>query len=199
MNAILADFGFATSYPREGITEAESIDGGIPREEIKKRRDFRKVTTFTIDPADEKDFDDAISFRLLENGNCELGVHIADVTHYVTPGSALDQESEELGTSVYLVDRVIPMLPERLSNDLCSLVPEKDRLCFSAVFELDDHARVVNEWFGRTIIHSDRRFSYEEAQQVLDRGKGDYSTELKQLNDLAFLLREARLDRKSVV
>jgi len=192
MNAILADFGFAISYPESGIKEAEALDAKIPASEIKKRRDFRKISTFTIDPADAKDFDDAISFRKLENGNYEIGVHIADVTYYVRPGTELDREAEERATSVYLVDRVIPMLPERLSNDLCSLVPKQDRLCFAAVFEMDDQARIVNEWFGRTVIHSDRRFSYEEAQAILDTGKGPYATELKKLNELAHILRDQR-------
>ncbi|QEC53146.1 ribonuclease R [Anseongella ginsenosidimutans] len=198
MNAILADFGFATSYPESGIREAEAFDGKIPSGEIKNRRDFRKITTFTIDPADAKDFDDAISFRKLENGNYEIGVHIADVTYYVKPGSELDREAEERGTSVYLVDRVIPMLPERLSNDLCSLVPKQDRLCFAAVFELDDKARVLNEWFGRTVIHSNRRFSYEEAQMVLDTGKGDFAGELLKLNELAYILREQRFKNGAI-
>ncbi|HYH57326.1 MAG TPA: RNB domain-containing ribonuclease, partial [Anseongella sp.] len=182
MNAILADFGFPTSYPEAGVKEAEAIGAAIPESEIRKRRDFREITTFTIDPADAKDFDDAISFRKLENGNYEVGVHIADVSHYVEPNSALDREAEERGTSVYLVDRVIPMLPERLSNDLCSLVPRQDRLCFSAVFEVNEQAAIINEWFGRTVIHSDRRFSYEEAQEVLDTGKGDFAAELLKLN-----------------
>lgn len=192
MNAILADFGFTTSYPESGIREAEAIDSKIPASEIKKRRDFRKVCTFTIDPADARDFDDAISVSKLENGNYEIGVHIADVTYYLRPGSELDREAEERGTSVYLVDRVIPMLPERLSNDLCSLVPGEDRLCFTAVFELDSNAQVVNQWFGRSVIHSDRRFSYEEAQQVLDTGKGEYLSELKILNELAYIMRDRR-------
>lgn len=192
MSAILADFGFATSYPESGIREADAFEAGIPEEEIENRRDFRKTTTFTIDPADAKDFDDAISFRKLKNGNYEIGVHIADVTYYLKPGSDLDREAEERATSVYLVDRVIPMLPERLSNDLCSLVPKKDRLCFAAVFELNDQATVLNEWFGRTVIHSDQRFSYEEAQLVLDTGEGKFSEELNKLNELAYLLRDQR-------
>src|SRR5690606_7745228 len=172
MNAILADFGFPLEFPKEVEKEANAIPEDITAEEIAKRRDFRNITTFTIDPADAKDFDDAISYQVLENGNYEIGVHIADVSHYVIPDTALDKEAFERGTSVYLVDRVIPMLPERLSNNLCSLRPNEDKLCFSAVFELDDKANVIEQWFGRTVIHSDRRFSYEEAQEIIE-GKED--------------------------
>lgn len=198
MNAILADFGFPTSFPEANIREAEDIPGKIPADEFKKRRDFRKTTTFTIDPADAKDFDDAISFRKLDNGNYEVGVHIADVSHYVNPGSGLDRDAEERGTSVYLVDRVIPMLPERLSNDLCSLVPEQDRLCFAAVFELNEHAAIVNEWFGRTVIHSDRRFSYEDAQHILDTKKGKFAAEILKLNELAHIMRDVRFKNGAI-
>ncbi len=166
MNAILADYGFPLSFPPEVEKEANSFSAVIDNTEIQKRRDFRTIPTFTIDPADAKDFDDAISFQQLPNGHYEIGVHIADVSHFVKPDTALDKEAFERATSVYLVDRVIPMLPERLSNDLCSLRPNEDRLCFSAVFELDDKANIHDQWFGRTVIHSDRRFSYEEAQEV---------------------------------
>ncbi|MBE7175009.1 MAG: ribonuclease R [Mucilaginibacter polytrichastri] len=192
MNAILADFGFPLSFPEAVEREAEAISDAIPQSEIDKRRDFRNVTTFTIDPFDAKDFDDAISFRKLENGHTEVGVHIADVSHYVLPGTALDKEAEDRGTSVYLVDRVIPMLPERLSNGLCSLRPKEDKLCFSAVFELDNEANVVDEWFGRTVIHSDHRFAYEEAQEVLEGNPGPFAEELLKLNELAYILRDRK-------
>jgi ribonuclease R len=168
MHAILAEFGLPISFPRNIEVEAENIPVKITTSEIKRRRDFRAITTFTIDPVDAKDFDDALSFQFLANGNYEIGVHIADVTHYVTPESALEEEAYKRATSVYLVDRVVPMLPEKLSNGLCSLRPNEDKLTFSAVFEITPQAKVVNEWFGRTVIHSDRRFSYEEAQEVLD-------------------------------
>ena len=167
MHAILAEFGLPISFPINIEKEADNIPTKISTSEIKKRRDFRKMTTFTIDPVDAKDFDDALSFEFLENGNYEIGVHIADVTHYVTPESALEQEAFLRATSVYLVDRVVPMLPEKLSNGLCSLRPNEDKLTFSAVFEVTPQAKVVKEWFGRTVIHSDKRFSYEEAQEEL--------------------------------
>jgi ribonuclease R len=167
MHAILAEFGLPISFPVNIEKEADNIPTKISSSEIKKRRDFRKITTFTIDPVDAKDFDDALSFEFLENGNYEIGVHIADVTHYVTPESALEQEAFMRATSVYLVDRVVPMLPEKLSNGLCSLRPNEDKLTFSAVFEVTPQAKVVKEWFGRTVIHSDKRFSYEEAQEKL--------------------------------
>ncbi|MDH5400532.1 MAG: VacB/RNase II family 3'-5' exoribonuclease, partial [Cyclobacteriaceae bacterium] len=162
------------------------------KQEVKKRRDFRTVTTFTIDPEDAKDFDDALSFRLLDNGNYEIGVHIADVTHYVRPETELDEEAFERATSVYLVDRTVPMLPERLSNELCSLRPNEDKLTFSAVFEMNDRAEVVNTWLGRTIIHSDRRFSYEAAQEVIETGEGDFANEIITLNGLAKQLKKDR-------
>jgi len=198
MNAILADYGFPLAFPDEVEKQAESIKEDITKEEIAKRKDFRQILTFTIDPADAKDFDDAISFQKLKNGNIEVGVHIADVSHYVKPGSALDKEAFERGTSVYLVDRVIPMLPERLSNGLCSLRPNEDKLCFSAVFELDNDANVVEQWFGRTIIHSDTRFSYEDAQEVLENKSGKHSEELLKLNELAYKLRERKFKHGAI-
>ncbi|HQT21717.1 MAG: ribonuclease R [Sphingobacteriales bacterium 17-39-43] len=198
MNAILADYGFPLAFPDEVEKQAESISEDITKEEIARRRDFREILTFTIDPADAKDFDDAISFQKLKNGNIEVGVHIADVSHYVKPGSALDKEAFERGTSVYLVDRVIPMLPERLSNGLCSLRPNEDKLCFSAVFELDNDANVVEQWFGRTIIHSDTRFSYEDAQEVLENKSGKHSEELLKLNELAYKLRERKFKHGAI-
>lgn len=198
MNAILADYGFPLEFPAPVEKEANEISEEITPQEIANRRDFRDILTFTIDPADAKDFDDAISFRNLENGNVEVGVHIADVTHYVKPGSALDKEAFERGTSVYLVDRVIPMLPERLSNGLCSLRPNEDKLCFSAVFELDGQANIINEWFGKSVIHSDTRFSYEQAQEVLDEKAGKHSEELLKLNDLAYKLRERKFKHGAI-
>lgn len=192
MNAILADFGFPLQFPDSVDQAANAISETITPEEISKRRDFRNTMTFTIDPADAKDFDDALSFKQLENGRYEIGIHIADVSHYVTPDSILDQEAFERGTSVYLVDRVIPMLPEKLSNDLCSLRPNEDKLCFSAVFEMDDKANVLEEWFGRTVIHSNRRMSYEQAQEIIEGKADDLSPEISTLNKIAEILRERR-------
>ncbi len=198
MNAILADYGFPLQFPKEVDEVANAIPEEISREEIAKRRDFRDTLTFTIDPADAKDFDDAISFKTLENGNYEIGVHIADVSYYVTPDSILDKEAFERATSVYLVDRVIPMLPERLSNNLCSLRPNEDKLCFSAVFEMDEKANVVDEWYGRTIIHSNRRFSYEEAQEIIENKSGDHATEILKLNELAYILRDRKFKNGAI-
>lgn len=198
MNAILADFGFPLSFPPEVEAEANKIPEQVPADEIQKRRDFRDVLTFTIDPFDAKDFDDAISFQQLDNGNYEIGIHIADVSHYVQPDSLLDKEAYERGTSVYLVDRVIPMLPERLSNGVCSLRPQEDKLCFSAVFEMDDKATVLNQWFGRTVINSDRRFSYEEAQEVIETQQGDHAPEILKLNELAYILRERKFKNGAI-
>ncbi len=159
MHAILAEFGLPYKYPENVEKAASKIDAGITPEEVAKREDFRGVTTFTIDPRDAKDFDDALSIRQLANGNWEVGVHIADVTHYVTPNSTIDKEARQRATSVYLVDRTIPMLPEHLSNGICSLRPNEEKLTFSAIFELDKHANVVNYRIGRTVIKSDRRFT----------------------------------------
>jgi len=198
MNAILAEFGFPLVFPKEVEHEAEAIPDVITPEEISRRRDFRNIITFTIDPFDAKDFDDALSYRQLENGNYEVGVHIADVSYYIKPDSALDKEADERGTSVYLVDRVIPMLPERLSNGLCSLRPKEDKLCFSAVFEMDEEAHVINEWFGKTVIHSDRRFAYEEVQEVLETKQGDFQHELLKLNALAYKLRERKFKNGAI-
>ena len=198
MNAILADYGFPLSFPDAVEDEANAIPEQISHEEIARRRDFRNVLTFTIDPFDAKDFDDAISYRELDNGNIEVGVHIADVSHYVKPGSPLDKEAYERGTSVYLVDRVIPMLPERLSNGVCSLRPNEDKLCFSAVFELDKEANVIEQWFGKTIIHSDRRFSYEEAQDIIEGKSDEYKNEIHKLNELAYKLRERKFKQGAI-
>ena len=198
IHSIMAEFGLPFRFPANVEKESSAIDEGITAQEIKKRRDFRNITTFTIDPEDAKDFDDALSIQKLENGHYEIGVHIADVTHYVKPNTALEEEAFDRATSVYLVDRTIPMLPERLSNVLCSLRPDEDKLTFSAVFELDAKGKINNEWFGRTIIHSIKRFTYEEAQQVLETGKGTLSQELKTLNDFAYMLRKERFAKGAV-
>ncbi|WP_114751669.1 ribonuclease R [Pleomorphovibrio marinus] len=198
IHSIMAEFGLPFDYPGEAVEEAERIPEIIDSNTLKDRRDFRSVPTFTIDPADAKDFDDAISYRKLENGHYEIGVHIADVTHYVKPGSLLEKEAYDRATSVYLVDRTIPMLPERLSNGLCSLRPNEDKLTFSCVFEMDDQGNVENFWVGRTVIHSDRRFSYEEAQECMDKGEGDFHQELTLLNGIAKKLREARFKKGAI-
>jgi ribonuclease R len=198
MNAILADYGFPLSFPAEVERDAEEISDVITLEEIAKRRDFREVLTITIDPYDAKDFDDAISYKKLDNGNFEIGVHIADVAHYIVPDSELDKEAYDRGTSVYLVDRVIPMLPERLSNGLCSLRPHEDKLCFAAVFELNEAGHVLTEWFGKTVVHSDRRFTYEEVQEVIETSQGDYVEEIHQLNALAYKLREQKFKNGAI-
>jgi ribonuclease R len=198
IHSIMAEFGLPFDFDQTLIYQSEKISGEITSDEIKKRKDFRNITTLTIDPEDAKDFDDAISLQKLQNGNYELGVHIADVTHYVKTGSEIDQEAYDRATSVYLVDRTIPMLPERLSNELCSLRPKEDKLTFSAVFELDQKANIKKQWFGRTIIHSDRRFTYDEAQERLETYKGDFSKELNILNDLARKLRTERYNHGSI-
>jgi len=192
IHAILAEFGLPYKYPEQVDKAAEKIPTDITEEEIAKREDFRGVTTFTIDPKDAKDFDDALSFRKLPNGLYEVGVHIADVSHYVQPGSILDKEAYTRATSVYLVDRVVPMLPERLSNGLCSLRPNEEKLSFSAIFEIDDHAEVKSSRVCRTVINSDRRFTYEEAQDIIETGNGDLKEEILTLNKLAKRLRENR-------
>ncbi|SFA58797.1 ribonuclease R [Pedobacter suwonensis] len=198
MNAILAQYGFPLEFPAQVEKEANAIPEEISAAEIAKRKDFRKVLTFTIDPADAKDFDDAISYQKLPNGNHEIGIHIADVSHYVLQGTELDKEAYSRATSVYLVDRVIPMLPERLSNGVCSLRPHEDKLCFAAVFELDEQANIQNEWYGRTVIHSDRRFTYEEAQEVIENKTGDYATEIQKLNELAYILRDRKFKNGAI-
>ena len=198
IHSIMAEFDLPFRFPENVLKESEKIAEGISKEEIKKRRDFREVLTFTIDPEDAKDFDDALSFKKLENGNFEIGVHIADVTHYVKPGNVLDDDALDRATSVYLVDRTVPMLPERLSNGLCSLRPKEDKLTFAAVFEMDTKAKVLKEWYGRTIIHSDHRFSYEQAQEVIESGSGKFAEELKILNELHHLLRKERFKKGAV-
>lgn len=198
MKSILINNGFDLEFPAAVKEETKRLLERIPEAEIALRRDIRDVTTFTIDPDNAKDFDDALSIRNLEDGRLEIGVHIADVSYYVRPGTALDQEAFERSTSVYLVDRVLPMLPEKLSNELCSLRPNEDSLTFSAIFVFDQKDRVVERWFGRTIIHSDRRFTYDEVQDILDAGKGEYDGELKILNRIAKKLRKQRFRKGSI-
>ena len=198
MQSILAENDFPLSFPAEVEEEAASIPVEIPKEEIHKRRDCRHITTFTIDPADAKDFDDALSYEKLPNGNFRIGVHIADVSHYVKPGTSIDKEAYERGTSVYLVDRTIPMLPEVLSNNLCSLRPHEDKLCFSAIFEMTESAKVVKEWFGHTVINSDERFNYDEVQQIIDSGEGRLATEINDINALARILRKKRFEDNAI-
>ena len=178
MHAILAEYSLPYRFEQQVADAADAISEQITAEDLKGRRDFRNILTFTIDPADAKDFDDAISFTQLENGNYEVGVHIADVTHYVRPGSLVDDEAKNRGTSVYLVDRTVPMLPEKLSNKLCSLRPDEEKLTFSAVFEITPLARIVSKWFGKTVIRSDYRFAYENAQQIIDTGAKALKTEI---------------------
>jgi ribonuclease R len=198
MKSILINNGFELDFPEEVIDEANNLAAVIDGEEVSDRRDMRSVPTFTIDPEDAKDFDDAISYRRLENGNLEIGVHIADVAYFVKPGSALDEEAYKRSTSVYLVDRVLPMLPEKLSNGLCSLRPNEDKFTFSAVFEFNENDKVIKRWFGRTLTHSDRRFTYEEAQEVMDTGQGDFAEELKEINRIAKKMRKVRFQQGSI-
>jgi ribonuclease R len=192
MHAILAEFELPYHFTGEVENDTEKIPAMITEKDIASRRDFRTIPTFTIDPEDAKDFDDALSLRQLDNGNLEVGVHIADVTNYVKSGSLTEDEAKQRATSVYLVDRVVPMLPERLSNQICSLNPLEDKLTYSAVFEVNDKSEVLNEWFGRTIINSDRRFSYIEAQKIIDTGEGDMKEQILVLHKLAQQLRAKR-------
>jgi ribonuclease R len=193
MAAIVLERGFDTTFPEDVEQAASRIPGELPESEARRRRDYRDILTLTIDPWDAKDFDDALSWRQLPGGNIEVGVHIADVSHFVRPGSVIDHEALRRGTSVYLVDRTIPMLPERLSNELCSLVPHEDRLAFSAIFTLSPKAVLLKEWFGRTIIRSAHRFTYEEAQIVIEGGDGPHRDALRSLNELAKHLRDERM------
>ena len=198
MHAILAEFGLPYKYPKNVEDAADKIGAGITPEEIGRREDFRGVTTFTIDPKDAKDFDDALSIRPLPNGNTEVGVHIADVTHYVTPNSIIDREAKQRATSVYLVDRTIPMLPEHLCNGICSLRPNEEKLAFSCIFELDDEAEIKAARIARTVIESDRRFTYEEAQERIETGEGDLQEDINALDKLAKKLRARRFENGSV-
>lgn len=198
MHAILAEFDLPYVYPQKVTDEAEKIDAGITEAEIAMRRDMRDVPTLTIDPIDAKDFDDALSLKVLPDGNFEVGVHIADVTYCVKPGGIIDVEAQERATSVYLVDRTIPMLPERLSNFICSLRPGEDKLCFSVVLTISPAAKVLNRWFGRTVINSDRRFNYQQAQEIIEGKEDEMSSEIIILNDLAQKLRKDRFKNGSI-
>lgn len=200
MEAIALEKGFNATFPKEVVKEAEKItQNGIQEKDLKNRRDFRQTTTFTIDPVDAKDFDDAISFSKISDNLFEVGIHIADVSHYLKNGSLLDKEAKKRGTSVYLVDRTIPMLPEELSNDLCSLKPEVDRLTFSAVFLIDRNGIVHKKWFGRTVINSNKRFSYEDAEKIINNKKGSYFYELKTLNQIAQKLLKKRIEKGAII
>lgn len=198
MHAILAEFGLPYKYPEQVDAAADKIDAGITPEEVAKRIDMRETTTFTIDPRDAKDFDDALSLRKLKDGLWEVGVHIADVTHYVRPGSIIDKEGRERATSVYLVDRTIPMLPEHLSNGICSLRPDEDKLTYSVIFQMNDQAEIKHYEIAKTVTRSDRRFTYEEAQQVIETGKGDFKEEILTLDRLAKALRKKRFDNGAI-
>lgn len=198
MHAILAEFGLPYHYPENVNAAAEKIDAGITDEVVAQREDMRSVLTFTIDPKDAKDFDDALSIRRLDNGNYEIGVHIADVTHYVKPDTILDKEAQKRATSVYLVDRVVPMLPEHLSNGICSLRPDEDKLTFSCIFEMNEDAEVLNSHIARTVTRSNRRFTYEEAQNVIETGEGDHAEEILTLDRMAKILRKNRYENGSV-
>ena len=198
MHAILAEFGLPYRYPEAVEKAADKIDAGITPEVVAAREDMRGVTTFTIDPKDAKDFDDALSIRKLPNGNYEIGVHIADVTHYVKPDTIIDREAKERATSVYLVDRTVPMLPEHLCNGICSLRPNEDKLAFSAIFEMNANGEVLDSRIVKTVIRSDRRFTYEEAQDVIETGKGDFAEEILTLDKIAKKLRKKRYDNGSV-
>ncbi len=198
MESILINHGFDMDFPSGVEKEANQLERVIRDDVISKRKDLRQVTTFTIDPSTAKDFDDALSLRYLENGHMEVGIHIADVSHYVQPGTALDKEALKRSTSVYLVDRVAPMLPEILSNELCSLRPDEDSLTFSALFEFDKDHNIVRRWFGKSVIHSDRRFAYEEAQEAINGAQSSYRKELLALNKLAKVLRARRMNEGSI-
>jgi ribonuclease R len=198
MKSILTESGFPLQFSEDALEEAARIPDILDSEEIKKRKDCRDIFTITIDPVDAKDFDDAISLRVLKNGNYEIGVHIADVSYYVQPDTQLDKEAYERATSVYLPDRVLPMLPEHISNVLCSLRPNEDKFTFSAIFQISPEAKVKQYWVGRTVIHSNRRFTYEEAQDIIETGKGDHAEEIVILNQIARKLRAERFKKGAI-
>ena len=198
MHAILAEFGLPYKYPAEVEAAADKIDAGITPEEVAKRIDMRGITTYTVDPRDAKDFDDALSLRKLPNGLWEVGVHIADVTHYVRPGSIIEEEGRERATSVYLVDRTIPMLPEHLSNGICSLRPNEDKLTYSVIFQMNDEAEIQHYQIVKTVTRSDRRFTYEEAQAIIESGEGEYKDEILKMDKLAKILRQKRFDSGAI-
>lgn len=198
MKEITIQNGFSINFPKEVIDAANRLDSAIKEKELSRRRDFRDVLTMTIDPEDAKDFDDALSIRKLESGDYEIGVHIADVSHFVKEGSILDKEAYQRGTSVYLPDRVVPMLPEKISNELCSLRPGEDKYCFSAVFVISNRYRIKESWFGKTVIKSSHRFSYEQVQEIIDTGKGEYKDEILTLNRFARHFREQRFKKGAI-
>ena len=198
MKEILMENGFPLFFPENVIEEAERIPDTISQDEINLRKDCRDILTFTIDPVDAKDFDDAISFRLLKHGMYEIGVHIADVSHYVEPDTALDKEAYDRATSVYLPDRVAPMLPERISNELCSLRPHEDKLTFSAIFQMTETGEIKQYWLGKTVIHSNHRFTYEEVQEIIEKGEGLYQGEILLLNRLAQGFRAQRFTKGAI-
>lgn len=198
MNSIMIEYGLPVDFPQEVLNESELISEVIFPKEIESRKDLRDVVTFTIDPVDARDFDDALSVKIISNNRFEIGVHIADVGHYVKVGSKLDDEALKRATSVYLVDRCVPMLPERLSNGICSLKPNEDRLAFSVIFTIDSDGKILDKWFGKTVIHSDRRFTYEEAQEIIEGQEGDYSKEVRVLNTLAQKIRKKRIKDGSI-
>ena len=198
MHAIMLEYGLPYKFPEKIELEAAEIPEKIPSSEIKKRRDFRNILTLTIDPEDAKDFDDALSLEHIEDNKFRVGIHIADVTYYLRAGTELDKEAYRRGTSVYLVDRTIPMLPEKLSNNLCSLRPNEDRLAFSAVFDMDIQGNISDEWYGRSIIHSDRRFTYEEAQERIEKKEGQFEKEINLLNEIAGNLQRKRFKKGSI-
>ena len=193
MNSIMIEYGLPVEFPQEVINESELISEVIFPKEIESRKDMRDVVTFTIDPVDARDFDDALSVKIISNNKFEIGVHIADVGHYVKSGTKLDDEAFKRATSVYLVDRCVPMLPERLSNGICSLKPNEDRLAFSVILTIDSDGKILDKWFGKTVIHSDRRFAYEDAQEIIEGSDGDYSKEVRLLNTLAQKIRKKRI------
>ena len=198
MNSIMYEYGLPNNFPLMVEAEAELIDFTIPESEISNRRDLRNITTFTIDPVDAKDFDDALSVNILDDNTVEVGIHIADVSHYVKEGGIIDEEAIKRATSVYLVDRCVPMLPERLSNGVCSLRPNEDKLCFSVIVKLDSDGKLLDKWFGKTIIHSDRRYSYEEAQEIIEGKEGDFQAEILLLDTIAKKMRKQRISDGSI-
>lgn len=198
MNSIMYEYNLPVDFPQEVINESELVPEVITEKEISNRRDIRDVTTITIDPVDARDFDDALSIKIIDENNIEVGVHIADVGHYVKTGTKLDDEAYKRATSVYLVDRCVPMLPERLSNGICSLKPHEDRLAFSVIFNIDKDGKIIKEWHGKTVIHSDRRFSYEEAQEIIEGFDGDFNNEIRVLNGLAQKIRRKRIKDGSI-
>jgi ribonuclease R len=198
MNSIMYEYNLPVDFPQEVLNESELVPEVIFEKEIALRKDMRSITTLTIDPVDARDFDDALSINIINDNKIEVGVHIADVGHYVKPGSKLDEEAFKRATSVYLVDRCVPMLPERLSNGICSLKPHEDRLAFSVIFTLDSDGKILDTWQGKTVIHSDRRYSYEEAQEIIEGNDGDYSKEIRTLDALARKIRKQRIKDGSI-